>query len=128
MGCCFSWYAINKHRFLLYVIDLFGKYVWVAPLKYKNGMTIINAFQNVLNRSDCKPNKIWLVKGSEFHNSSFKKWLKEYDIEIYSTRNEGASVAAERFIRNLKNKIFKHMTSISKIAYIDKFRLDDIKN
>ena len=113
---------------LLYVIDLFRKYAWVAPLKYKNGMTIINAFQNVLNRSDCKPNKIWLVKGSEFHNSSFKKWLKDYDIEIYSTHNEGASVAAERFIRNLKNKICMHMTSISKIAYIDKFRLDDIKN
>ena len=43
-----------------------------------------------------------------------------------STHNEGKSVAAERFIRTLKSKIYKYMTSISKIVYIDK--LDDIVN
>ena len=43
---------------------------------------------------------------------------------MYSTRNEGKSVVAERLIRNLKNKIYKYMTSISKNIYIDK--LDDI--
>ena len=45
---------------------------------------------------------------------------------MYSTRNEGKSVAAERFIRTLKNKIYKYMTSISKNVYTDK--LDDIVN
>ena len=45
---------------------------------------------------------------------------------MYSTHNEGKSVIAERFIRTLKNKIYKHMTSISKNAYIDK--LDNIVN
>ena len=53
-----------------------------------------------------------------------KSWLEKNDIEIYSTRNEGKYVVAERFIRTLKIKIYKHMTSISKNAYIDK--LDDI--
>ena len=43
---------------------------------------------------------------------------------MYSTHNEGKSVAAERFIRTLKSKIYKYMTSISKNVYIDK--LDDI--
>ena len=43
---------------------------------------------------------------------------------MYSTNNEGKSVVAERFIRTLKNKIYKYMTSISKNVYIDK--LDDI--
>ena len=38
---------------------------------------------------------------------------------MYSTNNEGKSLVAERFIRTLKNKIYKHMTSISKIVYID---------
>ena len=47
-------------------------------------------------------------------------------IEVYSTHNEGKSVVAERFIRALKNKIHKCMTSISKNVYIDK--LDDIVN
>ena len=75
-------------------------------------------------KSDRKPNKIWVDKGSEFYNISFKKGLKDNDIEMYSTNNEGKSVIAERFIRTLKNKIYKYMTSISKHVYIDK--LDDI--
>ena len=53
-----------------------------------------------------------------------KSWLEKNDIEIYSTHNEKKSVIAERFIRTIKNKIYKHMTSISKNLYIDK--LDDI--
>ena len=59
-------------------------------------------------------------KGSEFYNNSFKKWLQDNDIVMYSTNNEGKSVVAERFIRTLKNKIYKHMTAISKNGYIDK--------
>ena len=45
---------------------------------------------------------------------------------MYSAYNEGKSAVAERFIRTLKNKIFKHMTTISKNVYIDV--LDDIVN
>ena len=55
-----------------------------------------------------------------------KSWLENNDIEIYSTHNKGKSVVAERFIRIIKNKIYKHMTSISKNVYINK--LDDIVN
>ena len=73
-----------------------------------------------------KPNKILVDKISEFYNNSFKKWLQDNDIEMYSTHNEGKSVIAERFIRTLKNKIYKYMTSISKNVYIDK--LDNISN
>ena len=58
--------------------------------------------------------------------NSFKKRLQGNDIAMYSTHNEGKSVVAERFIRTIKNKIYKYMTSISKNAYIDK--LDDIIN
>ena len=63
-------------------------------------------------------------KGSEFYNNYFKKWLKDNDIEMYSLHNKGKSVAAERFIRTLKTKIYKYMTSVSKNMYINK--LDDI--
>ena len=113
-------------RFLLCVIDIFSKYAWVVSLKDKKGVSIANAFQGILKDSNRKPNKIWVDKGSEFYNNSFKKWLQDNDIVMYSTHNEGKSVAAERFIRTLKNKIYKHMTSISKNVYID--RLYDIVN
>ena len=65
-----------------------------------------------------------MKKEVNFYNNSFKKWLKDNDIEMYSIQNEGKSVVAERFIRTLKTKIYKYMTSVSKNAYIDK--LDDI--
>ena len=113
-------------RFLLCVIDIFSKYAWVVPLKDKKGISIVTAFQIILKQSNRKPNKIWVDKWSEFYNAFFKKRLRDNDIVMNSTHNEGKSVVAERFIRTLKSKIYKYMTSVSKIVYIDK--LDDIVN
>ena len=95
-------------------------------LKIKKGVSIVNAFQKILDDSKRKPNKIWVDKGGEFYNNSFKEWLQNNDIAIYSTHNKGKCIVAERFIRTLKNKVYKHMTSISKNVYIDK--LDVIVN
>ena len=67
---------------------------------------------------------MWVDQGSQFYNKSFKDFLKINNIKMYSTYNEGKSVVAERFIRALKNKIFKDMTAISKSYYFDV--LDDI--
>ena len=78
----------------------------------KKKITITNAFQKILQESNRKPNKIWVEKGREFYNSSFNKWLKDNDIAMYSIHNEGKSVVAKRFIRTLKTKIYKYMTSI----------------
>ena len=119
---------LNKYnkgiRFLLCVIDIFRKYTWVVPLKDKKGVSIVTAFQSISKQSNRKPKKIWVDKGSEFYNASFKKWLQDNDIVMYSTNNEGKSAVAERFIRMLKSKIYKYMISISKNVYINK--LDDI--
>ena len=112
-------------KYLLCAIDLFGRYAWVIPIKDKKGTSIVNAFQKIISEGR-KPNKIWVDQGSEFYNKSFKDFLKINNIEVYSTYNEGKSVVAERFIRTLKNKIFKHMTAISKNVYFDV--LDDIVN
>ena len=93
---------ISKHnkgiRYLLCVIDLFSKYAWVAPLKDKKGVSTVNAFQSVLKKSNRKRNKIWLDQGSEFYNNVFKKFLKDNDISMYSTYDEGKSVVPERFV------------------------------
>ena len=114
-------------RFSLCVIDVYSKYdAWLVPLKDKEGISIANAFQSILDYSKRKPNKIWVDKGNDFYNRSMKLWLEKNNIEIYSTHNDGKSVVTERFIRTIKNKIYKYMTSISKNVYIDK--LDDIVN
>ena len=117
-------------RFLLCVIDIFSKYAWVVSLKDKKGVSIVAAFQNILKQSNRKPNKILVDEGSEFYNVSFKKWCIQqiyvFNNFMYSTNNEAKSVVVERFIRTLKSKIYKYMTSISKNVYIDK--LDDFVN
>ena len=68
----------------------------------KKDITIVNAFQKILNDSKRKPNKIWVDKGSECYNRSMKLWLEKNNLKMYSKYNEGKSVVAERFIRNLK--------------------------
>ena len=83
-------------------------------------------FKKILDKSNRKPNKIWVNIVSEFYNRSMKSWLQDNNIEMYSTHNEGKSVIAERFFKTLKNKLYKYMNLISKNMYIDK--LDDTVN
>ena len=113
-------------KYLLCAIDLYSKYVFFIPLKDKKGVCIVNAFDKVIKQSERKPNKIWVDQGGEFYNNVFKKWLSDNDIIMYSTYNEGKSVVAERFIRTLKNKLYKHMTATGKNVYYDV--LDDVVN
>ena len=111
-------------KYLLCVIDLYSKYAFVIPLKDKKGISIVNAFDKIIKQSNRKPNKIWVDQGSEFYNNNFKKWLSDNNIIMYSAYNEGKSVVAERFIRTLKNKLYKHMTATGKNVYYDV--LDDV--
>ena len=115
---------IKGIEYLLCVIDLFSKYAFVVPLKDKTGISIVNAFHEIIKQSNRKPNKTWVDQRSQFYNRDFKKWLSDNDIEMYSTYNEGKSVVAERFIRTLKNKLDKHMTAIGKNVYFNV--LDDV--
>ena len=128
--------SINKSiegiKYVLCAINLFSKYAWVVPLD-NTGISIANAFQKAISKvgeaeseERRKPNKIWADQGGELYNKLFKRFLKINNIEMYSTYNEEISVVAERFIRTLKNKIFKHMAAVSKNVYFDV--LDNIFN
>ena len=76
--------------------------------KRTKGQTLIHRTLLAMARG-----QLWVDNGSDFYNRSMKSWLQYNDIEMYSTHNEGESVVAERFIRTLKKKIYKYMTSIS---------------
>ena len=113
-------------RFVLCVTDICSKYTWVIRFKDKKGITIINDFQKFLDKSHCRPNKIRVDKGSEFYNRSMKSLVEKNGIEIYSTRNKGNYIVAERFTIATKNKFYKYMTLFLKNVHIDK--LDDLVN
>ena len=102
----------KEFRFLLSFIDIYCEY------DKKRGR-VTNAFQKILDESNRKPKNI-SKKSSESYTRSKKYWLEKSGIEMYLTYNERKSVIVERFIRALKNKIYKYMTSISKNVFTDK--------
>ena len=93
--------------------------------KDKRRISIVNAFEKIISK-ERKPNKIWFDQGGEIYKNLFERFLKINKIEMYSTCNEGKSAVAERFIRSLKNEIFKHMIAVSKNFYF--YVLNDIVN
>ena len=58
------------------LIDVFTKYAWVKHLRDKKGKTVPNAFIEIVNESNCKPNKLWVDQGREFYNKLMQEWLE----------------------------------------------------
>ena len=73
----------------------------VKPLEDKIGRTVLNAFIEIVNESNCQPNKLWVDQGRELYNKLMQERLDNNDILIYSTS------LAERFIKTLEDKIYK---------------------
>ena len=100
--------SLNKNvKYLLCAIDVFTKCARVKPLKDKKGKTVLNAFIQIVNESNRKPNKLWVDQGRKFYNKLLQEWLDNNDILMYSTHNKGKSVIAKGFIKTLKAKIYK---------------------
>ena len=105
----------NNYKFILTVIDIFTKHAWAIPLKNKSGVSITNGFKIVLSElpqggsESRKPEKLWVDRGSEFYNKTFKPLLKEYETKLYSTYSDLKAVFIERFNRTLLNIINKPM-------------------
>ena len=91
----------NNSKFILTVIDIFTKYAWAIPLKNKSGLSITNGFKIVLSEhpqggSDPrKPEKLWVDRGSEFYNKTFKSLLKECETKLCSTYSDLKAVFIE---------------------------------
>ena len=66
--------SINKNvKYLLCVVYVFTKYVWVKPLEDKKIKTVLNAFIEIGNESNHKPNKVWVDPGRELYNKLMRE-------------------------------------------------------
>ena len=74
-------------KYLLCVKVIFTKYARVKPLKGKKCKTIVNAFIEIVNESNRKPNKLCVDQGREFYNVLMQEWLDNNNIFMYSTDN-----------------------------------------
>ena len=110
----------NKEVSFLFSVNVYSKFAWNALLKDEKDITITNAFDLLFWKAHRNTKKMWVDRGSGLDNKSLKLWLRDDGIEFYSTHNKEKFVVAERCIRTLKNKMYKHTTTVSKDAYINK--------
>ena len=99
-------------KYLLAVTDVFSKYGWLIPLKDKTGKSVASALKTIFEER--KPEKMWVDKGKEFYNKDVKDL-----IELYSTENEEKSSVVERWIRTMKEKMWKYFTANSTNVYLN---------
>ena len=81
-------------NYLLVVIDVLSKYVWVRPMKNKTACSLLEAFASILSEGR-KPEKLRMDKGTEFVNESFQQYLKKKDIQFYTANNEPKASVVE---------------------------------
>ena len=88
-------------KYILLIIDIYNRFIWLFPLKNKEGKPILNDFKSIKTF----PANLWTDLGSEFINKQFKKWCGDNDINLYHTGGESKAVFAERVIRTIKGMI-----------------------
>ena len=99
-------------KYLLTVIDIFSKCVWIVPLKRKTGQEVANAFSRILKER--RPSKTWVDKGREFYNKDVQKV-----VELYSTENEEISCVIERLNRTIKKCFLKYFSANDTRKFVD---------
>ena len=115
-----EWSKQNKgYRYMLNVVDVFSKFAWSVKLFDKKGKTVLAAFKQIVKSSGRKPGHLWVDQGKEFYNRDIDEWIKQNDINRYSTHGEHKSMICERFNRSLKNWMWRRFTAENTRNWID---------
>jgi len=110
----------NGHTFMLIVIDVFSKFAWAEPLKNQTNKSVLKAFAKIVNRSGRKPLFLYAVRGLEFTNKLFQRWLKKKQIHFLTPQNQETKAAiAERMIRRLLSRIWRYFPFKDTKRYVD---------
>jgi hypothetical protein len=96
----------------LLAIDVVSRFVWVEPMKTKNGVETARSFEAILKRSFPRcPEKLQTDKGTEFFNKHFRTVMKKHKIHLYSTESDQKAAMAERAIKTIKTLIYRYLSS-----------------
>ena len=109
----------DGYRYILCCIDCFSRQATCIPVKNKSGPVVAEAIDSIL-----KTYKVPLLHcqtdlGTEFYNQHVKRIFKKHNINHYSVHSEMKAALVERFIRTLKEKIYKYFTANNTYRYID---------
>lgn len=97
----------DGYKFLLVLIDIFSRYLFIIPLRNKHHQNIIDGLKSVFH-TERKPHTLRTDKGSEFKNRWVKTYLKKEGINVIYTQNETKANYAERVIRTMKNLMYRY--------------------
>lgn len=105
-------------KFLLVIVDVFSRFLWIRPLKDRKGKSVIEAFKDVLV-GPRRPRTIRTDKGSEFYNRFLQQYLKDQGIKIFYALNETKANFAERYFQTLKKRLYRYFTHLQKYKYLE---------
>lgn len=100
------------------MVDVLSKYAWVVPMKNKTGSEQKRAFESILKEGR-KPLRLQTDKGSEFYNKTFQEYLRQKNINHFSTQSDTKASIAERFNKTIKNKLYRALTANATLTYLD---------
>lgn len=107
-------------KYILCVIDVFSKYAFARSMKNKNSKTIKECFESIFIEAKATPTHIQSDKGTEFVSKDVQTFLKNKNINYYTTNNPDIKASVvERFQRTLKTKMWRYFTHKNTYKYID---------
>lgn len=106
-------------RYLLILIDVVSKYMWVEPLKSKSGPTVLEGFKKVFGKTPRRPSKLQTDDGKEFWYQGVQRFLKDHKIIFFTLKSDKKAAVAERAVKTIKEKIYRYMHEKNTKKYID---------
>ena len=107
------------YNYILMVIDIFSKYLWMRPLKDKKGESVAKALKDIL-RDGRSPNRIRTDKGQEFRSKLVETLLKERNVRhLFAQNTEIKANYVERVIKTMKSKIIRYFTHKQSYDYVN---------
>lgn len=105
-------------KYLLFVIDIFSKYLWIVPMKNKTAKEVVKGFKHVFGQRKSK--KLRTDNGKEFTSNITRTFLKNQGVYYFTTQNSNTKAnIAERVIQTIKNMMYRYFTKNRSHRYID---------
>ena len=100
------------------VIDVYGNYGWIKPLKDRKGKTITEVFKTIFKEGR-QPQYLWVDKGKEFYNKHLKELLDKHSIKYTQQKMKKKSSVVERWNRSMRQRMWKQFTVHGNTTYFD---------
>ena len=109
----------DDYKYFTVFIDIFTRYLFTYPLKRLTGVEMVGVMQDIIGKQETKPKILRTDQGSEYKNNEMERFLSQEKIKHVFTYYETKANYAERVIKTIKLKTFKHFTAKETYRWID---------